>query len=465
MDFRTISLSELADQIQRREVSSREVVQHALDRIEATKDQLGAFVAVHSDEALAQAGEVDAACVAGEELGPLAGIPIGVKDLEDAKGFVTTSGSMLRADDAPAVNDSILVDRLRQAGCIVVGKTNTPEFGWIGDTTNRLFGSTHNPWNLERSAGGSSGGSASAVAAGLVPLATASDGGGSIRIPASVCGLPGFKSSLGRIPMGGPNPPGWPGLSVKGVLTNSVADTAMALDLVIGPDPSDVRSVPMPDQSWIDCLDDMHLPRRVVWSPTLGYAPVDGEILSICEAALARISDAGVEVVTVETVFDDDPVGEFLILSGVGNLRILEEFRNTPEWEKIDPGLAGLLEFAERISGVEYMRAQDAGHLLNLRLIQLFHAGTFLLTPTVAGQTGPPGGVGMINSEEDANWVRFTYPFNLTRSPAGSIPAGLTADGMPVGLQIVGPQRADIAVLRAMSAFEKLFDLDMTAPF
>ena len=463
MDFRTISIRQLANQIRTGQVTAHDVVSHSLARIDELNGTLNAFVAVDAEHALAEADEIDAAQIAGEDLGPLAGIPIGVKDLEDARGFVTTFGSALHVQDAPATDDSILVDRLRNAGCIVIGKTNTPEHGWKGDTTNTTFGSTTNPWKAGRSAGGSSGGSASAVASGMVPLATASDGGGSIRIPAALCGLPGFKPSMGRIPMGGPQPPAWPDLSVKGVLARSVRDTTFVLDTVVAPDPSDLCSLPMPEQSWLDGLADLRLPHRVVWSPTLGYAPLDDEIRRCCEAAIDTIEAAGVEVVHVDDVFEQDPVGSFLALSGTANLRTMSAHRDRPEWDLVDPELRGVLEFSALLTVEEFLGHRDVGHFLNLRLIDLFHTGSFLLTPTVAGQTGPAGGVGTINGEDDANWVRYTYPFNLTRSPAGTIPIGLTSDGMPVGLQIVGPQRADMAVLRVMAAFEDLFALDLVA--
>lgn len=464
MDFREQSVADLSRQLRDREVSARDVVGHALERIGALDGEVRAFVALDAEQAMAEANRVDQGRAAGDDLGPLAGIPIGVKDLEDAAGFPTTHGSALFADAKPAIHDSILVERLKSAGCIVVGKTNTPEFGWKGDTSNPTFGATHNPWKLDRSTGGSSGGSAAAVAAGMVPIATASDGGGSIRIPASVCGLPGFKPSMGRVPMGGAKAPGWPDLSVKGVLANSVADTVGVLDLVVGPDPSDLTSLPMPKQSWVDALDTIGLPNRVVWSPTLGFADVDDEVLAVCQGAVDKIAAAGVEVEHVDNVFDEDPVGAFLALSGTGNLVALGEFRDTPAWEKVDPELAFILDYASQLSAADYQRNRDVGHNLNLKLIDLFHRASFLLTPTVAGQAGPAGGVGTINGVDDANWIRMTYPFNLTRSPAGTLPVGFLSNGLPVGLQIIGPQRADIAVLLTMMALDGVVGVTHVAP-
>ncbi|NLD78126.1 MAG: amidase, partial [Acidimicrobiales bacterium] len=315
MDFRRDSVETLVDKVQSRQVSARELTELALDRIEDMNPTIGAFVALDADSALAQAADIDERVVRGDDVGPLAGIPLGVKDTEDAIGFRTTQGSRLFADGPVSERDSILVERLRQAGCVIVGKTNTPELAWKGDTDNMVFGRTANPWSTERSAGGSSGGSAAAVAAGMVPLATGSDGGGSLRIPASLCGLSTIKPSLGRVPVGGPHPPGWADLSSKGVMTRTIRSTALALDCSIGPDPTDLRALPMPEQSWFDALDDVHAPRRVVWSPTLGYAVVDPEIRAICEKALGALEAAGTEVVVVDDVFDRDPSLEWLTLS------------------------------------------------------------------------------------------------------------------------------------------------------
>jgi aspartyl-tRNA(Asn)/glutamyl-tRNA(Gln) amidotransferase subunit A len=307
MDFRRERVEDLADRVTRREVSARELTAAALERIRATNDSVGAFVAVDEESAFAQADDIDARVAAGDDVGPLAGVPIGVKDTEDAIGFRTTQGSLLFADRPPASADSVLVDRLRQAGCVIVGKTNTPELAWKADTDNRVFGRTGNPWSLARSAGGSSGGSAAAVASGMVPMATGSDGGGSLRIPSALCGLSSIKCSLGRVPAGGPNPPNWADLSSKGLMTRTIRDQALALDSVIGPEPTDLRSLPMPEDSWLDAIDDLHPPRKVLWSPTLGYANVDPEILAVCEAALSKLEARGTEVVVVDDVYDVDP--------------------------------------------------------------------------------------------------------------------------------------------------------------
>ncbi len=455
MDFRDTTVEALAAQVRDRQVSARELTTAALERIEATNDRVNAFVAVDGEAAMAEASRVDDRLAAGDDVGPLAGIPIGVKDLEDAAGFVTTSGSMLHADAPPAGADSVLVGRLRKAGCVVVGKTNTPELGCKAQTSNQVFGVTRNPWDLDRTAGGSSGGTAAAVAAGMVPFGTGSDGGGSIRIPAALCGFTGFKPSLGRVPAGGEDPPGWADLSSKGPMARTVRDTAFVLDQVVGPEQTDLRSLPLTDGSWRAALEDPHAPLRVAWSPTLGYSPVDPEVLAICEAAVQRLAAMGTEVVEEPSVFPVDPVTTWMVITSASNLRTVSEVRGTEQWSLLDPVVRASAEWAEaRLSVTDVLAAQDAAHQLNLTLVALFRTVSLLLTPTVAAQAPLVDEDGMLDGQPDPNWVRFTYPFNLTRSPAGTVCAGFTAAGLPVGLQVIGPQHADVAVLRLLAALE-----------
>ena len=322
-----------------RTLSAREAVAAALDNIERLDGELGAFVAVDGEAALAEAPAVDDRIAAGEDVGPLAGVPLAVKDLEDAAGYVTSRGSAAFAGGPPAAADSPLVERLRAAGCVVVGKTNTPELGWKPDTVNATFGATRNPWALDRSAGGSSGGSAAAVAAGLVPLATGSDGGGSIRIPCSATGLTGLKPSLGRVPSGGAAPPDWPGLSTRGPITRGPATWRWCSTRWWGPSRPTSRRCRCPSRPGRARWSTLHPPRRVAWSPTLGYAKPDAEVLAVCEAAVGRLEAAGTEVVVVDDVFPADPVDEWLTLVGVYCLRSLEPFRGDPAvWAAGRPG-------------------------------------------------------------------------------------------------------------------------------
>jgi aspartyl-tRNA(Asn)/glutamyl-tRNA(Gln) amidotransferase subunit A len=465
MDFRTTTVAALAADVSAKRTSARELVSAALDRIEEIDPRVNAFVALDGERALADAATIDARVAAGEDVGPLAGIPIGVKDLEDAIGFRTTQGCAVYADSPVATTDSALVDRLKAAGCIVVGKTNTPELGHKGDTVNPLFGATCNPWDLGRSAGGSSGGSAAAVAAGLVPLCTGSDGGGSIRIPASVCGITGMKPSLGRVPMGGTKPPGWGDLSTKGPMARNVRDITLVLDAVVGPEPTDLRSLPMPDTSWTRSLAELHAPRKVGWSLTLGYAAVDAEVRAVCEGALRTLEGLGTEIIDVDPVFDRDPAIPWITLAMTGNERALGHLRGTEDWARLDQGHVSLMDmFGAKPTGADVQAAVDACHTANVRLVELFHQVPLLLTPTVAGQVGPPGAQGTVDGEETPSWVAFTYPFNMTRSPAGTVCVGFTQGGLPVGLQVVGPQHADVAVLRALAILEDAIGMDRLAP-
>lgn len=464
MDFREHTVEDLAARVRSREIGARELTQAALDRITALDGELHAFLAVDPELALADASLVDERLASGDDVGPLAGVPIGVKDLEDAVGFPTTHGSVLSADDAPAMADSILVSRLRAAGCIVVGKTNTPEFGCKADTSNGLGPATVNPWNTERSAGGSSGGSAAAVAAGMVPLATASDGGGSIRIPAAICGLTGFKPSLGRVPVGGPTPPAWADLSAKGPLTRRATDAAAVLDAVVGPDPTDLRCLPQPRAPWRPQLDGTQPPLRVAWSPDLGYAPVDAGVAAVCQAAIDRLDESGCEVSEVPSVFPEDPVGAWLTLTSASHLRTVHELVGMPEFDQLDPAIRFSVELARSLSAVDVIVAQDACHELNQTVTTLLADVSFLLCPVVAGRVPAPWGNGTVDGVEDPNWVRFTYPFNLTRSPCGTVPIGRTDDGVPVGLQVVGSNHADAAVLRMLAYLETIVGMDEVAP-
>jgi Asp-tRNA(Asn)/Glu-tRNA(Gln) amidotransferase A subunit family amidase len=466
IDFRRTSLAELAGSVRRREVSARELAAIALARIDALNPLVNAFVAVDGERALEQAAAVDQIVASGGDPGPLAGIPIGVKDLEDAAGYRTTHGSPMWADDPVAEHDSVLVARLRASGCVVVGKTNTPEFGWTAKTENALFGTTKNPWNLEHTPGGSSGGTAAALAAGMVPLATGSDGGGSIRIPAACCGLSGVKTSMGRVPSGGPEPPQWPGLSAKGPMARRIQDVVLALDVVVAPEPTDLRSLPRPEASWLAALDDPHPPAKVLWAPTLGYATVDAEVLTVCQRALSVLESLGTEVVEIDTVFEKDPLGSWLTLTGVYLLRTLEGRPGRPGSDEVDPGLTYLIDRAREVTGLQMAEALDACHRVNLALVEIFSDARILLTPTCAGLAPPIalGGLGLVNGEQTPNWVAFTYPFNMSGSPAASVCAGFSRSGLPVGLQVVGPAHGDLVVLRTAAALEAALGFEQLAP-
>ncbi len=249
-------------------------------------------------------------------------------------------------------------------------------------------------------------------------------------------------------------------------MARRIADVVAALEVAVGPDPSDLRSLPRPEASWEAALDEPRPPSRIAWSPTLGYAEVDAEVLAICDRAVGTMAGLGADIVEVGTVFDNDPVDDWLTLSGVYNLRTHSELRGTPAWQEVDPVLAMVIEGAASVSGLDFVRALDMCHTLNLRLVELFRDVRLLLTPTTAGAAPPTAldGSGLINGAVDVNWVKFTYPFNMTRSPAATVCAGLTSSGLPVGIQLVGPQHADLVVLRAAAALEAAIGFDNLPP-
>ena len=461
MDFRTDSLVSLARLVRDGDVSARELVGHALDRIEALDPALNAFVVVDADRALAEAARLDERQAAGEEVGALAGIPFAVKDLEDVAGLPTSNGSSVVTGADEAETDSVLVARLKLAGAIVVGKTNTPEHGWTAQTFNARFGTTRNPWDPDRTPGGSSGGSAAAVAAGMVPLATGSDGGGSLRIPSALCGLAGFKPSPGRVPTGGAHPPGWPLLSTKGTMGWNVPDLAASLDVVLGPDPTELRSLPTPEVSWRHAIDDPGVPIRVVWSPTLGYATVDREVLELCRRGVDALADLGAEVIEQDVVFDEDPLVPWIKLVGGYLQRTFAGVRHTDAWQQVTPGLREQVEGSE---GTDRRRFREGRR----RRPHAQPAPGRTCSPTAGCSSPRPspvrrrcaGSWARLTGRRSENWVGFTYPFNMTGSPAGTICVGRTRAGLPVGLQLIGPQHGDVGVLRAMAALEQAIGFD-----
>ena len=463
-DFRTVTVEALASMVRDRSLTAAAVTERALERIEALNPILNAFVAIDETAARAQAAAIDERLDAGEEVGALAGIPIGVKDLADAAGFVTTRGAMHLRDTPPVTADSTEVARLRAADAVIVGKTNTPEFGCMGDTYNPVFGATWNPWNLSRSPGGSSGGTGAAIASGMVPAGTGSDGGGSIRIPSSMCGLSGIKTSQGRVPSG-PPPPGLLDLSCVGPMARRIRDVAYCLDAVVGPHPSDLRSLPAPTESWRRALDDPPLPKRVLWVPSFDGEPVDAEILASCAAAVERLASQGVEVVEAGTLFDKASDAFLPLFLGGLIGPAYEPLFGTPAWDDVTDLLAVALEDAfERVTVASVSEARQQAGRLSMQLAEVMTGFDAMLLPTMAGQTPVVGGDGTINGVETENWIRFTPLANLTRRPAGTVCCGFTEDGMPVGLQVLGHQVDDVGVLETLAVLEDLLDLDPIAP-
>jgi len=450
------SAVELAALIRKKELSPAELMEETLRRIEAVNPVLNAFVSLRADEAMDEARAMADAIALGKQLGPLAGIPIGVKDLEDVKGMVTSYGSIPFKDNVATI-DSVQVQRLKAAGAIVVGKTNTPEFGFTGFTKNLLFGVTRNPWNTERTPGGSSGGSAAAVAGGMVPLATGSDAGGSIRIPASYSGCFGLKTSFGRIPTG-PVPllhayPLW----CMGPLARTVEDAARYLDCVAGYDPSDPESLPSPDTSFLEQLKKMPAELRIAFSPTLGYARVQKEVMGLVEDAVNCFEVMGHKVELWDGALPD--VAD--IWSGLMNLDLYSRLHTIIDdnRDKMGKTLVKSLDQVKSFSVDDHIKAQKARTGLNRIMEQLFERFDLLLTPTMPTEAfaakGPPPGEIDGHPIPLLGAVAFTYPFNLSGHPAASVPAGLTMNGLPAAVQIVGPRHRDDLVLQASYAYEQ----------
>jgi len=461
MPFAQLSLTELLELLESREVSCSELMHHTLERIEATHPTLNAVVSLRPREDLMAEAEAADTRRAGGDVRSLEGVPLGVKDLEDVAGMVTSMGSRVFRDSTAGA-DSTQVARLRSAGAIVVGKTNTPEFGFTAITKNPLFGVTRSPWNPERTPGGSSGGSAAVLAGGVLPLVTSSDGGGSIRIPASFTGAFGLKPSQGRVPRGPMKAWDYGSTAVYGPLTRTVTDAALFLDLVAGPSPCDPGSLPHPGVSYRDVLES-GLPAgiRIAWSPDLGYARVQSDVARVTADAVASFEHAGL---TVEPLEDEVPGGPPLLTaawSSLGNFLLAGQLHEPLRNQRSDMthSFAAALEQARGMTPEEFGQAARERSRLNDWCARVFDRFDLLLTPTVPYD--PPLARGPFPTHTEgreqvpAGVASFTIPFNMSGHPAATVRAGLSDAGLPVGLQITGPRHRDDLVLRAARLFER----------
>ncbi|HEX3861428.1 MAG TPA: amidase [Stellaceae bacterium] len=432
-------------------LSPVEVTQALLARLDALQPRLNAFCVVDRDGALAAARASEQRWQQGTPLGPLDGVPATIKDLIVMRGFATRRGSHL-VDPVPDTEDGPAVLRLREAGAVILGKTTTPEFGWkaIGDSP--LTGITRNPWNLERTPGGSSAGAAAACAAGIAPLNVGSDGAGSIRIPASFSGIFGIKATFGRVPAHPPSPMGL--LANIGPMTRDVRDAAAALTVLAGGDHRDPYSLPPIDAGWLDGIEDGVRGWRIAYSPDLGHAKVDPEIAATCAAAAHRFEELGAEVEQVGAIFPS-PRDALLTLWSAGTARVLAGFP-AERRALCDPGLVAVAEYGAQVSGADFVAADMMRTALG-RQMGAFHERYDLLLTPMMPVPALPVGQDLNDPASETNWIDwspFSYPFNMTRQPAASIPCGLTSAGLPIGLQIVGPLYAEARVLRAARAFE-----------
>ncbi len=455
-DLLELTLLELTERLANRETSPVELMEATLTRIDETHDALNAVVSLRdSEDLLAEARTAEEKIGRGEG-GPLEGVPLGVKDLEDVAGMVTSYGSVPFKDNL-STRDSTQVSRLRKAGAIVVAKTNTPEFGFTAITKNLLFGDTRSPWDLRRSPGGSSGGSAALLAGGVLPLVTSSDGGGSIRIPASFVGAFGLKPSYGRVPRGPFSTWDSGQTSVYGPLTKTVEDAAFFLDLVAGLSVDDPASLPDPPCSYLEQVRQPFGPKlRIGYSRDLGFAVVQSDIERAVEAAVGVLADLGHEVTELE--------------AGPPNLgetwRSLGDFtlagRLAPHFpvheDNITRALMNGLRTATEMTPERFIAGQNERAALVDWCNRLFRDYDVLVTPTVS--IDPPPARGPFPTETEGRPQipvlagALTIPFNLSWNPAASVRVGLSEAGLPIGMQIVGQRHRDDTVLKLARAYE-----------
>jgi amidase len=456
-DLCTRPATELAALVRAREVSARELMDAHLDRIERLNPSLNAIVTLDAEGARAAADAADARLAAGDEVGPLHGLPVAHKDTHATGGMRTTWGSPLHADTVPE-RDELVVARLKAAGAIRVGKTNVPEFAAGSHTFNTLFGATHNPYRHGLSAGGSSGGAAAALAAGLVPIAEGSDMGGSLRNPAAFCNVVGLRPTPGRVPSH-PAAIGWSQLSVQGPMGRTVADVALGLSALAGPDPRVPIALSDPGAPFAAPLPPELPGLRVAWAPDLGgQVPVDPRITATLEAALGVFTDLGaaVEQDCPDLRDADEAFGvlrAWLFEASFGDL-----VRRHPD--RVKETIRGNAARGAELTGADVGRAEVAHTRLYERVVAFFEHYDVLLAPTTQVLPFPveveyPTSVGDVQFDDYLGWMRSCTLISATGCPALSVPGGFTPDGLPVGLQVVAAPRADRRVLEVGHAFEQ----------
>jgi aspartyl-tRNA(Asn)/glutamyl-tRNA(Gln) amidotransferase subunit A len=454
-DLTQCTATELLALYRRGDASPTEATQAVLERIERLNPVLNAYVLVAADEALAAAEASTRRWQAGEPSGPLDGVPVSIKDLVLTRGWPTIRGSRTIDPHQPWDVDAPLTARLREAGAVLLGKTATPEFGCKGETNSPLTGITRNPWDPSRTPGGSSGGTAAAVAAGLGPVGIGTDGAGSIRIPAAFCGNVGFKPSFGRVPAHPLSPFGT--VSHIGPHTMSVEDAALMTNVMKQPDARDWTSLPFDPTDYLAGLDDGIAGLRVAYSPTLGYASnVDPEIAAAVKAAVQELAALGAVVESVDPGFEDPlPITTGLWFTGAWTLWNTL----TPQQQEVtDPDFAAEARLGEPLTNLQVqrlvLRRGDLGSLMR----QFMQRYDLVVTPSVAVPAfeARPAGHTPFDAESMLGWTPFSYPFNLTQQPACTVPCGLTTAGLPIGVQLVGPMFGDHLVLRAARAYEQV---------
>ncbi|MFD7496544.1 amidase [Streptomyces sp. NPDC059832] len=458
-DLSFASATELTDLIRRRKLSPEELMRHTLDRIRTADATLNSVVALDPERALAESAALTSRISRGEDPGPLAGLPILVKDLEDAEGFPTSRGTSAYHNSPPATGDSLHVARLRAAGALVIGKTNLPPLGAAVHTANDAHGITRNPWNPERTPGGSSGGAAAAVAAGLVALATAGDGGGSTRIPAALCGVVGLKPSRGRIPQGPSRMPCWPQHACLSGMARTVSDTALHLDVAAGHHPADPYSLPAPATSYLDGLGTPLPALRVAVLHTLGVAAPRTEMLRALERTADILRAQGHDVRDDDAALPgaaDFPAPFQLrqkVLAHNRLLGVLDDF--TTRRADFEPWFADLLDGGRNIAPAEFAAYWAHRSLLDRWTAELFDRFDLLLMPTVPTTAWLAEGPDVTTAVRERTLpISYTSVFNDTGHPAISVPAGLGPDGLPCAVQLVARHHREDLLLGAAQVVE-----------
>ncbi|MBB2912889.1 amidase [Streptosporangium becharense] len=448
-----LTATEMLTLLRARQVSAVELLQAHLRRIEEVNPRVNAIVTLAAERALAEAAQADRDLARGRWRGPLHGLPVAHKDLADTAGIRTTYGSPLFADHVPA-SDAPLVRRMREAGAITVGKTNTPEFGTGSHTVNEIFGATRNPYDLSRSAGGSSGGAAAALATGMVPLADGSDMGGSLRNPASFCNVTGLRPTPGRVPSPSPTA-AWFTLSVPGPMARSAQDLALLMSVISGFDPASPLSITEGGEVFAGPLEIDPAGLRIAWSPDLGGLPVDAETAEVTARAPAVLAGLGARVEPVELDLSDAEDAFRIYRAWYYALA----YGELPQ-ERLGANVRWNVERGREVTGADLARAERLRSGLYRRMHDFFGEYDFILAPVSQVPPFPVEApyVSEINGEalpDYLAWMRSAYWVSVLHAPAASVPCGFTAGGLPVGVQIIGPPFADMRVLRLAHAFER----------
>jgi len=460
-----LSAQELGTLLRRREISAEEIARAALDRIEKLDPQINAFITVMAEEALQTARRCDMELAAGQDRGLLHGIPVAVKDLYDTAGTRTTCGSRILAERVPD-QDATSVARLRAAGAVILGKTNLNEFACGVTTENLHYGDTRNPWNLACSPGGSSGGSAAAVAAGLCTLATGTDTGGSIRIPAALCGIVGLKPSYGRISCLGIQPLSWE-QDHPGPMARTAYDVAIMLEVMAGWDADDPATVRCPVPSYVAELAKGIKGLWIGVDRDYAFTGLSAEVRIAFEAALQVFSGLGAKVAEIKVPGLEEGMAAALTIWSAEAAAVHAEWLST-RIEEYDPAVRSRLKSGLTVTGVEYARAQRQRRFLIRNLELVFEQVDLLATPMSVVAAPPQGAKQVIVDGQEISVLsaltRFTRVFNLTGSPAISVPCGFTADGLPIGLQLVGRMFDETLLLQAAHAYQQATDWHLRRP-